>query len=92
MIDNNSLIRIIIFVVLFCFLNLLPWWLVSVFLLAVVMYYDQYYELLFFGVWLDALYAVPDRFSISGHSFLLASAAVLIIVFFIKKRLLWYSR
>lgn len=55
-------------------LVVLPWWCV-VMLLLLFTYLFDFFEIMFFGLLLDILYAVPGGF-ISSHIFLLSALVV----------------
>ncbi len=63
------------------------WWLILIAACAFLFIYPSYYEILLWGVIVDALYASPYQ----AHIAFIFAAILLFISIFFKKRLAFYS-
>jgi len=90
--QNNNMKRILIDIIIFISIVVLPWWLSVVVLVVFIIYERHPYEVLFFGLFIDSLYGIPqERFLSFGWATLLA-VAVFCLSFFVKERLLFYNK
>ncbi len=80
--------RVICDVILFCLVFLLPWWVSLILGLIFALSFENYYELLFLGIFIDSLYTTPLAFY---HHFQfvisLFCAIVLLILVPLRKQL-----
>ena len=72
-------LRISLFIIVFIFVLILPWWLSAIILLGLTIYFPFYFEVLFFGFLFDTLYSTRYNFPDIGLS--LATATLLAILF-----------
>jgi len=70
---------LLFFIVLFC-----PWWLSAAAVFCCIIYFQNYYEAFFAGIFMDALYGTDV---ISFHGFHLFFAAVSLAVLFVVQGL-----
>jgi len=53
---NNIYLRIILFLVIYLFFLVLPWWLNILILIFLTIYFKYYFEVVFFGSLFDIIY------------------------------------
>lgn len=78
---NSTIIRILTFILVFFLVSVLPWWLSAIILVGLTIYFPLYLEVLFFGFFFDALYAVRYTFPYTGLS---VATVFLLVVIFVK--------
>lgn len=89
---NKSIkLRVLSYAAILSSLIFFPWWLTLGFSLVALLYFHRYYEIIFFALIADLVYAVPlDRF----YDFTLVCSAAAIILFisaeFFKKQTALY--
>ena len=90
---NKNTVRIVSYLIILTGIFMFPWWLVFIFVLAAALYFERYYEAVFFGLIMDAIYAVPIS-KFSGIILVSSVTALILIVIveFLKKRLYFYNR
>jgi len=81
---NPVNVRILTFIVALIFIVILPWWLSTLMLLGLVIYFPLYFEVLFFGFIFDMLYVTEIIFP---YTALTATFVVLLAVYFIKTQI-----
>lgn len=79
-----SLFRVIVFFTVFFLVFVLPWWLTAPLLFFLVIYFDFYIEVVFFGFLIDALYLINRSLL---YPALITSFVILILVSFVKTRI-----
>ncbi len=77
-------IRIALFFVTIGSIILLPWWFYVALLLAQVLYIRNYFEIIFFGFFIDMLYSTKYPFPYIG---VLVSTIILISLMFIRTKI-----
>lgn len=82
---DHFLIRIGANIVIFASIFLFPWWFPVALALVCLFLFENYFEILLVGLFLDVLYASSADFSLSSMLFTFAATIVLSISFFIKK-------
>ncbi len=81
---KSPAMRILVFILALIGILMLPWWISTVVLIALTIYFPFYLEVLFFGFLFDILYASREHFPF----FALSLAAIfLIIVSFVRSRI-----
>jgi len=73
---NRPIVRIPLFILVFVLVLVLPWWLTSILLIALTIYFPFYAEVLFFGFLFDILYGSKNYALIIATVFLLATMFV----------------
>ncbi|MEY4440616.1 MAG: hypothetical protein RLY49_242 [Candidatus Parcubacteria bacterium] len=82
-------IRIVIRILILLSPFFLPWWLVIIFTLAALFYFETYYEIFLIGLFFDVLYhSANTKFGLYG--FILIACILFVLVKQIKKRLILY--
>ena len=81
---TTPFLRLILFFVVLFMVFVLPWWLTVVILLSLVIYFDFYMEVIFFGFLIDTLYMTPNR---NIYPFFISSFIVLLLTSFVKTRI-----
>lgn len=86
-------LRLVLNILLFLTILFLPWWFVLLAALALLIVFDAY-EILFWGLFIDALYGNPSTFILFSfeYVFTIGFLAVLIISFIIKRKVIFYDR
>lgn len=82
-------INIYIRIILLCLPFFAPWWLVVIFSLAALFFYDFYWEVIIIGIILDTIYTTS--LGVLGlYFFTIASLVCLFVTYHIKQRLIVY--
>ena len=77
-------LRIPLFIIVFIFVLILPWWLSTLILIGLTIYFPFYLEVLFFGFLFDTLYASDYRFPFIG---LIFGTIFLLVTIFARTRM-----
>lgn len=78
--------RILLFVVVYIFVLVLPWWLTALVLAGLTIYLPLYAEILFFGFLYDILYATKYT-DVYLHTGLLTATIFLLVVMYVKTKI-----
>ena len=81
---KRSWVRAVLFFAVLGAVLVLPWWLSTLILVALTIYFPLYLELLFFGLVFDALYSTRFSFPYTGLSL---ATIFLILVTFARTRI-----
>jgi len=85
--------RILIDILFIFSIFLLPWWLTFLLLIIPLFYFSFYFEIIIFGIFVDALFAVPTNFIFEFQFVLTLFTTVLFfLVYILKKRMRYYGR
>jgi len=76
--------RLVLFFIVLFLVFVLPWWLKAPLLFFLVIYFDFYIEVIFFGFLIDTLYLVDNGIF---YPALTSSFVILIIASFVKTRI-----
>jgi hypothetical protein len=82
--SKNGVVRVILFFLILALVIILPWWLSSLILVFLTIYFPFYLEVLFFGFLFDTLYSVHLSFPYVGLSL---GTALLIIVLLVRTQI-----
>ncbi len=89
---HSAIIRIVVGIIMFCCVMWGYWWLTWCLAIGLLFYYPNYFEIIFLGIFYDALYgvAIPEFWNIE-YIFTISSIILFILAFFLKKRLIIYD-
>ncbi len=89
---KRILIRVGAGILMFCCIMWGYWWLTWCAAIALLFYFPVYYEIILWGVMYDALYgmALPEFWNVR-YIFSIASIALFLLSFFLRKRLTVYD-
>lgn len=79
--------RVLVSILLFLSLFFLPWWITSVFAIVFLMKFNDPYEVVAVGFFIDYLYRVFSGHFVLDHLFLLVSAGMLLLSYFLKEHI-----
>jgi len=74
-------------IILFLSVFFLPWWMTSLLALATLLIFPSPYEVLFIGIFLDALYVLPQSSLAESNLFFIISAVLFLLSFPLKERI-----
>ncbi len=80
-----TVLRIGADIIILFLIFLVPWWFSYILLLGALFFFDSYFEILYFGFLLDALYAQSE--GISKYLFLTIGFVLFSLQIFVKKKL-----
>ena len=81
---NKSIIRTLLFVLVFILVVVLPWWFSTFILAGLTIYFPFYLEVLFFGFLFDTLYSAEYAFPYTG---LTMATVFLLATMFVRTRI-----
>lgn len=89
--------KLLLEIILFLVILVAPWWVSVLFALALLYYFKSFNEIILFGLVIDILYnkfspGVWDIFNFFGFRFTFFFLILLLISYFVKKRLKFYSK
>lgn len=84
---DNIFIRIFANIVILSSVFFFPWWFPAVLAIVCVFLFENYFEILLFGLILDFLYASSEAFSLISMLFTFAATILLIVSIFVKRNL-----
>ena len=77
---ESPIIRVLFFILGFISILIVPWWISSIFLLGLSIYFPLYLEVLVFGFLFDTLYASRYNFPYVGLAVATILLAIVLIV------------
>jgi hypothetical protein len=87
------MLRIILNILLFFIIISSPWWVSVLFAVLILYYLKSFNEIVLFGLVMDIYYGkFSSVFHISEYRFTVLFLILLLLSFFIKKRLKFYSK
>lgn len=90
--SKNTLIRIVSVIIVFGLIIWAYWWFVWVFIIALLFYFKNYYEIILWGILYDALYSVSlAEYGNFRYIFTISSIILYVIGLIFRKRLIVYD-
>ncbi len=84
--------RILSVAIMFLSILLGYWWITWIMAIIFLFFFRSYYEIILWGIMYDALYGLPlPMFYNTGHVFTIFSIIILLLVFYLRKRLIIYD-
>ncbi len=87
---NSKLYRIFFDALFLVSIFILPWWVTVAFMIVFMFIFEEYFEIMIFGIMFDVVYGVPGIFPFSAYIFTISSIVFYLFIHYLKKRIIIY--